>query len=78
MSNQKEIIEAIAEHLTLPVSDVDLESHMQDDLGLNRVEIADLLTWLSRKFNIIFDPTDMEDIETVGDLVDLIEDKLLE
>lgn len=78
MSNQKEIIEAIAEHLTLPVSDIDLESHLHDDLGLNRVEVADLFTGLSRKFNILFDPTEMEDIETVGDLVDLIEDKLLE
>lgn len=78
MINQREIIEAIAENLTLPVSDIDLESHLQDDLGLNRVEIADLLTGLSRKFNILFDPSDMEDIETAGDLVDLIEDKLLE
>ncbi len=75
---QKEIIEAIAEELTLPVTDVDLDSDLSDDLGLNRVEIADLFTSLSKRFTIIFDPREMEDIETVGDLVDLIEDKLLE
>lgn len=78
MTEQKQIIEAIAESLTLPTADIDLESHLQDDLGLNRVEIADLFNNLSQKFNILFDQTEISNVQTVGDLVDLIEDKLLE
>lgn len=78
MIDQKQITEAIAENLTLPITDIDLESHLQDDLGLNRVEVADLFTHLAKKFNIIFESGEMEQIETVGNLVDLIEDKLLE
>ena len=78
MIDQKKIVEAIAENLTLPVTDIDPESDLQDDLGLNRVEVADLLTELSKKFNILFDPVEIGDVETVGDLVNLIEDKLLE
>ena len=78
MADQKEIIEAVADILTLPVADVDLEGSLQDDLGLNPVEIADLLNGVSIKFRIIFDPSEAESIKTVGDLVELIEDKLLE
>ncbi len=78
MADQQQIIEAIADNLTLPAADIDLESSLQDDLGLNPVEIADLLYGLSAKFKINFDPPEIIGIKTVDDLVILIEDKLLE
>lgn len=78
MTDQRQIIEAIAESLALPISDIDPEAHLKDDLGLNPVEIADLLGNLSEKFSIIFDPAEAEQIKTVGSLIELIEDKLLE
>lgn len=78
MSDQKKIIEAIAENLGLPVADIDLESHLQDDLGLNPVEIADLLGSLSDTFNIVFEASEPSQVKTVGDLIELVEDKLLE
>lgn len=78
MIDQKQIIEAIADSLTLPIADIDLESDLQDDLGLNKVEVADLFNSLSQKFNIFFEQTDTTSIHTMNDLVDLIEDKLLE
>lgn len=78
MLDQKQIIAEIADSLTLPVADIDLESHLQDDLGLNPVEVADLLSSISRKFNIIFDPLETKKVKTIGDLVETIEDKMLE
>ncbi len=78
MVNQQEIIDAIAENLTLQAADIDLEASLKDDMGLNPVEIADLLEGLSRKFNIIFEPSEPGQIQTIGDLVELVEDKLLE
>ena len=78
MADQQQIIESIADNLALPTSDIDMDSHLQDDLGLNPVEVADLLGNLSRKFGIVFDPLEIESIKTVGNLVELIEDKLLE
>lgn len=78
MIDQKDILEAIADSLALPVADIDTDSSIKDDLGLNPVETADLLNDLSNKFNIIFDPSELEHIKTVGDLVVLVEDKLLE
>lgn len=78
MATQQEIIEAIAEHLALPTADIDLSLSIKDDLGLNPVEKADLLHGLSGKFKLVFAPDEIEGIQSVGDLVELIEDKLLE
>lgn len=78
MADQKQIIEEIASGLALPVVDLDLESDLQEDLGLSRVEMADLFNHLSTKFNILFNHSELEQIKTLGDLVDLVEDKLLE
>lgn len=78
MADQQQIIEAIAENLALPAADLDMDASFQDDLGLNPVEVADLLAELSQKFNIIFDHSELTQIKTVGDLVVMIEDKLLE
>lgn len=78
MTGQQEIIEAIADNLGLPPADIDMESSLQDDLGLNPVEIADLMHSLSSKFQIIFNSEEIQTIRTVEDLVVLIEDKLLE
>lgn len=78
MTDQKQILEAIADSLTLPVADVDMEASLQDDLGLNPVEIADLFHDLSGKFGVVFDPSEVQQIKKVDDLVVTIEDKLLE
>lgn len=78
MATQAEIIEAIADHLSLTPADLDPTLSIKDDLGLNPVEKADLLHDLAEKFQIIFNPGEAGGIETVGDLIDLVEDKLLE
>lgn len=78
MATQQEIIEAIAEHLSLQSADLDSSLSIQDDLGLNPVQKADLIHDLAEKFQIIFNPDEAGQIGTVGDLVELVEDKLLE
>ncbi|MDO8498429.1 MAG: acyl carrier protein [bacterium] len=78
MADQQQIIEAIAENLTLPVADIDMEASLQDDMGLNPVEVADLLADLAHRFKIVFEPGEVEHIKTIGDVVELIEDKSLE
>lgn len=78
MESQKQILKAIAESLGLPVADLDPQSSLQDDLGLNLVEIADLFNSLAEKLNIYFEPGETESVKTITDLTELIEDKLLE
>lgn len=78
MANEQEIIEVITEILALPAGDIDTSSHLHEDLGLNPVEIADLFNGLAKHFNIFFDQADISQSKTIGNLVELVEDKLLE
>jgi len=78
MDNQKKIIEEIADNLALPLTDLELNADLKNDLGLSPIEIADLFESLAEKFNITFDRGEIEQILAVKDLVELIEDKLLE
>lgn len=78
MNQTKEIIAAIAKHLSVTPQDIDLNAALETDLGLGPLEKADLISELSNRFNITYDPADLEDVETVNDLVVLTEDMLLE
>lgn len=78
MVDQKQIIEAIADSLTLPVTDVDPEASLQDDLGLNPVAVADLIHDLTDRFHVIFEAEETMQLKTVSDLIEMVEDKLLE
>ena len=72
------LLNAVADILVIPAADIDSHSHLQEDLGLNPVEMADLVNNLSSRFDIIFEPGDLHGVETIGDLIELIEDKQLE
>ncbi len=78
MNNEVKIIQAIAEHLGLLPEDVDRQSLLRDDLGLGPVELNDLLNDLSKKFDVIFNPEDTQELQKVEDLIVLVEDNLLE
>ncbi len=78
MNQTREIVAAIAKHLGVTSQDIDLHSSLETDLGLGPLEKADLLSELSNKFGVTFNPAEIEEIETVNDLVVMIEDLLLE
>ena len=78
MNTERQIIQTIAEHLGLLAEDLDRHALLGDDLGLGPIELNDLLSNLSQKFNISFDPTDIENLNKVEDLIVLIEDNLID
>ncbi len=78
MNQTKDIVAAIAKHLAVTPADIDMNASIETDLGLGPLEKADLYSDLSLKFSVTFTPEDLENVETVHDLVVLIEDLLLE
>ncbi len=78
MPNNKKILQAIAEHLGLSTEDLDREAFLQDDMHLGPIELNDLLNFLSSKFDIVFNPEELEDVKTVDDLIMLVEDNMLD
>ena len=75
---EKQIIQAIAEHLGLAPEDVDLQGRLREDLNLGPVELNDLLHYLSENFDVFFAPEETEHLQTVQDLVVLVEDNMIE
>lgn len=78
MNKEAEILQAIAEHLGLSPEDLDRRALLQEELNLGPIEINDLLAYLSQKFDITFEPDEVEDLKRIDDLIVVIEDNLLE
>ncbi|MBI2314638.1 acyl carrier protein [Candidatus Daviesbacteria bacterium] len=72
------VVQIIAEYLGLSPEDIDRHALLREELNLGPIELHDLLTELSQKFNVTFDDVDMEDLKKVDDLIVLIEDNLLD
>lgn len=77
MPKDQDILKAIAEHLTLNVEDLDRHALLREDLNLGPIELNDLLNDLSEKFDLVLRPEEIEKLESVDDLVVLIEDNLI-
>lgn len=78
MNTDKQILQIIADHLALVPEDLDRQATLREELGLGPIELNDLLSDLSQKFNITFDPQDVENLKKVDDIIVLIEDNLLD
>lgn len=76
--DEKAILQAITEHLGLSLEDIDRNALLREDLSLGPIELNDLLNSLSQKFKITFDPSDVDDLKKVEDIIVLVEDNLLE
>lgn len=78
MNQEIQIIQVIAEHLGLSPEDLDRQALLAEELNLGPIELNDLLSELSQKFNVSFDAADIENLKKVDDLIVLIEDNLLD
>lgn len=78
MITEAQIMQAIAEYLGLPPEDLDRGASLKDELNLGPIELNDLLSNLSQKFGVGFENSEVESIQTVDDLIVLIEDNLLD
>jgi acyl carrier protein len=76
---QGEVLEAMKERLAergIEGDDVKMESKLSDDLGLDSLDTVEVTLGLEEKFGIDIDDSELEDVETVGDAVNLIEKKI--
>lgn len=78
MNQEIKIIQAIAEHLGLSPEDLDRHALLREDLNLGPIELNDLLSDLSSKFDVSFDEEDIEDLKRIDDLIVLVEDNLID
>ena len=63
----------IAEQLSVEADEVNMDSDIQDDLGADSLDVVDLITTIEDEFDISIPDEAVEEIKTVGDIVNYIE-----
>ena len=62
----------LSEQLDIAQSDITLESQIAEDLGADSLDVVDLLMSLEDEFEVEIPDEEIENIKTVGDLVNFI------
>lgn len=61
------------EELQIDEADITMEAELIKDLGINSIELADLVMLCEEKFDIEIDDEDIHKFVTVGDVVNYLE-----
>ena len=63
----------LVEELQLDPDEITMEAELTGDLGINSIELADLVMLCEEKFDIEIDDEDIHKFVTVGDVVNYLE-----
>ena len=63
------------DELQIDEADITMDAELIKDLGINSIELADLVMLCEEKFDIEIDDEDIHKFVTVGDVVNYLESK---
>ena len=63
----------LVDELSIDENDITLEAELSGDLGINSIELADLVMLCEDKFGIEINDDDIHKLVTVGDVVTYLE-----
>lgn len=66
----------VKEQLGVNVDNVTLASRIKEDVGLDSLDVVEVLMSVEEEWDVTFDDDEVADIKTVGDVVQLIQQKL--
>ena len=69
------IVEIISEQLEVDADLIKSTSYLAEDLGADSLDMVDLAMSIEDEYGVEM-PEDLENIKTVGDLVEFIEEKI--
>lgn len=69
----EKIKDLLVEELNVDADVITLEAELTNDLGINSLELADLILLCEEKFNIVIDDEDLHTFITIGDVVNYLE-----
>ena len=65
--------ELLVDELQIDEADITMDAELSGDLGINSIELADLVMLCEEKFNIQIEDGDLHKLVTVGDVVNYLE-----
>ncbi len=72
----KRVRKILARMVKLKESAVTLGSHLRDDLGVDSVDIWDIMTKMEEEFDIDVEEGDAAGVETVQDVINIVKSKM--
>jgi acyl carrier protein len=63
----------LVDELRVNPDDITMEAELAADLGINSLELADLVYLCEERFNVVIDDEDLHNFTTVGDVVNYLE-----
>ena len=72
MTMYEKFAQILVEELQVDKDDIKMEAELANDLGINSLELADLVLLCEDTFGVEFDENDMHKFITVGDVVDFL------
>ena len=69
----EKVVDLLVEELQLNREDIKKDSELSGDLGINSIELADLVMICEERFGIEINDEDSKNFVTVGDVVDYLE-----
>lgn len=66
------VIDIIKEQLNIDDVDITEETSFKDDLGVDSLDLLELVMAFEEEYSIELDPEELEGIQTVGDIVEFI------
>ncbi len=72
MNIQERVIAIVSKFLGVDKDEIDLDSHLQDDLNSDNLSKVDLMISLEDEFKLKIPPEEIQKFEKVGDIVDYI------
>lgn len=65
----------LSEQLEIKEDYINLDSNIVDDLGASSLDIVDIVTCIENEFSLELPDELIENVQTVGDIVDFIEEQ---
>jgi len=72
----EKVKEIVVEQLGVNPEDLSMQSSLIDDLGADSLDIVELIMALEEEFNLEISDEDAEKINTMGDVVDYIKNRV--
>lgn len=71
----EEIKELVAESLGAEVDDLTEDTNLKEDLDADSLDLFDMVSTLEDKYDVEIPAEDLENIQTIGDIVKYVESK---
>jgi acyl carrier protein len=73
---QTKVCTILAENLSVPVEQVTPQARFQEDLDADSLDLVEAVLALEEEFNVTIPEEEMEGVQTVGQAIQLVADKL--